>query len=581
MNRLRRLLAGRRVLLWAALLGVLLTAPSLFGGLQTEDYVFRAVATAKHFSLSHVNLWGPAHPPSPAQRLHDYYSERDLGMLPWLTDKNFGVSFWRPLGSLTHQLDFHVWPDSPVLMHAQSLLWYALLIAAVALLYRRFFDPLWIAGLSAVVFAADDAHGQAVGWIANRSALVAAVFAVLALYFQDRHRRDGYKPGALLAALSIGLGLLGSELALCGVGYLVAHALVVDRDRPMRRLRAAAPWMIVVGLWFAAYRWLGHGVRGSGLYLDPLRQPVAFFIAAPQRLLVLLLAQFAAPPSDVWNALPHGMLAWGAILAIVVVGAVILVLAPWLRRDRFARFWGLGVLLSLLPACGTFPEDRLLLLVGVGGSALIGRVVATLAGAPLEHHPRGTRVLGGAWIGLALVVSPLALPIRSLTMQRYQRRLERARESAFSLVHPPATQLVLLDAPDYYFSSMMLLTRMATPDPIPKHTLCLAGTLRRVHLRRVDPDSVEVRPERGFLSRPLDRLYRASAAPMHKGQSFFAGGAFITITDVDRRGEPTAARFHFNWRLDDPRLVWAVWKSGRYRRIRLPPVGRSIAIGVR
>lgn len=184
MNRLRRLLSSRRVLLWAALVGVLLAAPSLFGGLQTEDHVFRAVARAHPFSLSHVNLWGPALPPSPAARLHDYYSERDLGMLPWITNKDFEVSFWRPLGSLTHHLDFRLWPDSPALMHAQNLFWYALLIAAVALLYRRFCDPLWVAGLAAVVFAVDDAHGQAVGWIANRSAIIAALFAVLALYFR-------------------------------------------------------------------------------------------------------------------------------------------------------------------------------------------------------------------------------------------------------------------------------------------------------------------------------------------------------------------------------------------------------------
>jgi len=581
MSRLRRLLSSRRVLFWAALVGVLLAAPSLFGGLQTEDHVFRAVARAHAFSLSHVNLWGPALPPSPAVRLHDYYSERDLGMLPWITNKDFEVSFWRPLGSLTHHLDFQLWPDSPALMHAQNLFWYALLIAAVALLYRRFCDPLWIAGLAAIVFAVDDAHGQAVGWIANRSAIIAALFAMLALYFQDRYRRDGYRAGAVLAALSLGAGLSSSEIALCGVGYLVAHALVFDREAPLRRFWAALPWMTVVALWAVVYRALGHGVRGSGLYLDPLRQPVAFLREVPGRLLVLLLAEFGAPPSDVWNSLPHGIQPWGAVLAVGVLGVIVWFLGPWLRRDRTARFWAVGTLLSLLPVCGTFPEDRLLLLAGVGGSVLVARVVALLAGAALEPARRGTRFLAGAWAALSLVVAPLLLPFRSLTMQRYETRLQQARESAFSLVRPPATQLVLLDAPDYYFSSMMLLTRMATPDPIPKHTLCLAGTLYGAHVRRVDPNAVEVRPAGGFLSRPLDRLYRGPGAPMHEGEAFFAGGAHITITEVDGQGEPRAAVFRFRWPLDSPHLVFAAWKSGRYQRVRLPSAGRSMVLGVR
>lgn len=581
MNRIRRLLSSRRVLLWAALLGVLLAAPSLFGGLQTEDHVFRAVATAHPFSLSHVNLWGPTFPPSRAKQLYDYYSERDLGMLPWIADRSFRVSFWRPLGSLTHQLDFHLWPDSPFLMHAQNLLWYALLISALAMLYRRFFDPLWIAGLAAVVFAVDDAHGQAVGWIANRSALVAALFAVLAVYFQDRHRRDGWKPGALLAALSLGAGLLGSEVALCGVGYLVAYALLVDRAPRLERLRAALPWMIVVAGWAFVYRALGHGVRGSGLYIDPLGQPILFLAKAPERLLVLLLAELGAPPSDVWNSFPHGIPAWSAAVAIAVLGVIAWLLGPWLKRDRTAAFWALGMLLSLVPVSGTFPEDRLLLLAGVGGSALVARVVATLAGAPLEGVRRGTRVLAGAWAGLSLLVAPVLLPIRSLTMWRYEKRLERARNSAFSLVHPPGRRLVLLDAPDYYFSSMMLLTRMAGPGPIPEHTLCLAGTLHGVHVRRVDPNAIEVRPDGGFLSRPFDRLYRSPAEPMHKGQAFFAGGAYVTITDVDQHGVPLAAVFRFDWSLENPHLVWAAWKSGRYQRIHLPPVGRSLVLGAR
>lgn len=581
MNRLRRLLSSRRMLLWAALLGVVLTAPSLFSGLQTEDHVFRAVALAHPLSLSHLNLWGPALPPTPAARLHDYFSQRDLGMLPWITDKSFQVSFWRPLGSLTHQLDFHLWPDSPVLMHAQNLLWYALLVAAVALLFRRFASPSWVAGLAAVVFAVDDAHGQAVGWIANRSALVAALLAVLALYFQDRHRRDGYSPGAVLAALCLGAGLCASELALCGVGYLLAHALVVDRDKPLRRLRAALPWMIAVALWAILYRALGHGVQGSGLYVDPLGEPAAFLAAAPARLLVLLLAQFGAPPSDVWNSLPYGTPAWGVVPALLVLGLIAWLLGPWLRRDRTARFWALGLVFSLVPVCGTFPEDRLLLLGSVGGSALIARVVALLAGEPLEAARRGTRVLAGAWLALSLVVAPLLLPLRSLTMWRYQKRLETARESAFSLVRPPARQLVLLDAPDYYFSTMMLLTRMATPDPIPTHTLCLAGTLHGVHIRRVDPNALEVRPVGGFLSRPFDRLYRGRTAPMHKGQAFYAGGAFITITEVDEHGAPRAALFRFDWSVDNPHLVFAGWKSGRYVRVRLPRVGRSMVLGAR
>ena len=52
-------------------------------------------------------------------------------------------------------------------MHAQNLLWFAVTLGVVAAFYRRFIASDWIAGLALVLFALDDAHGPAVGWVAK------------------------------------------------------------------------------------------------------------------------------------------------------------------------------------------------------------------------------------------------------------------------------------------------------------------------------------------------------------------------------------------------------------------------------
>ncbi len=464
-------------------------------------------------------------------------------------------------------------------MHVQSVLWYALLIVAAGLVYRRLLDRAWTAGLATLLYAVDDAHGHAVGWISNRNALIGATLSLFALWLHDRWRRGGFRAGAFLAPLALALGLLGSELALGVVGYLVAHALVLDPAPRRRRLLVCLPWIAVVLLWALAYRALGHGVSGSGMYIDPVRAPTEFVSTGVARAFVLLASSFAGPPADLYNRLPS---LWPAALASVLVLVVIAgVLGAALRRDRVAGFWALGTALSVAPACAVFPEDRLLLLVGVGSMALVARFVRNVGESGAAWSPRvgrAARLAVGALIVIHLAVAPLLLPYRSLVMQRYEARVERARETAFALPRSIKQELVLLDAPDFYFAIMMLLTRISTGH-MPSPTLTVVGGLEPTTITRIDDETLDVRPEHGFLSRTFDRIYRDRSHPMRVGEIVHAPGATVRVLEVGPGGEPLAARFSFHWRLESARLVFAKWVDGRYVRVQMPAIGQSLVVG--
>ncbi|MCA1662772.1 MAG: hypothetical protein LC659_00595, partial [Myxococcales bacterium] len=97
-------------------------------------------------------------------RRADTFKQMDAGVLPWWTDPEVKLAFWRPLSALTHVVDWRVWPRSPAAMHVHSLLWFALALIAVAAFYRRFFAAFggggaWAAGLAILLYAVDDAHG--------------------------------------------------------------------------------------------------------------------------------------------------------------------------------------------------------------------------------------------------------------------------------------------------------------------------------------------------------------------------------------------------------------------------------------
>ena len=361
----RRLLESPRLPWLAALTAGLLCTPSLFAGLATEDYVFRAASRAP-LGWSTLNVFGG--PEAPGATVTD----RTQGILPWLAPDDFHIAFWRPLSSLTHQLDYRMLEGAPWLMHLESILLFIALVYVAARLYRRLFEAPQVAGLATLFFALDDAHGQAVGWLANRNAILAGLFGLVALFFHDRWRRDGWRPGAALAPLALALSLLSGELGLGALGYFVAHALFLDPGR--RRYWACLPAFAVTLAWALVYRALGYGARGSGLYLDPLRDPLTFLQALPDRFGTLCLGQLAFPPADVWSWLHDGPRTLLPIAGLALMACLVGLVRRASAATHFCLLGGAAALLPVLCRISQRP---------VAGPGRIGPVWR----GRFRHHP--------------------------------------------------------------------------------------------------------------------------------------------------------------------------------------------------
>lgn len=545
-ERWQKLLESPRLPWLAALLGGLLCTPSLFAGLATEDYVFRA-ATRVPLEWSTLNVFGGREAPAATAQ------DRSDGILPWLAPDDFHIAFWRPLSSLTHQLDYRIL-GAPWVMHLESILFFIALVYVAARLYRRLFEAPAVAGLATLFFALDDAHGQAVGWLANRNAILAGLFGLVALLCHDRWRRDGWRPGAVLAPLALALSLLSGELGLSALGYFVAHALYLDPGR--RRYWACLPAFAVTLTWAFGYRALGYGSRGSGLYLDPLRDPLTFLYALPDRLGTLCLGQLAFPPSDVWTLLHDGPRTLLPIAGLLLLGCL-----GWLVRRASAatRFCVVGGVAALIPVCATFPNDRLLVL---GGFGLLGAVASVCVHA--------ARSLRAPLLAVHLVLATLALPVRSLTMTLYHQRVSQLSRSAYANVRAPDETLVLLTAPNYFEASLIWLLHVYDAGGRPSPLLTLAGTRDPVELRRVDPNTLEVRAPQGFLSEPLDRIYRNRSRPLARGDRIRLPRVEVEVTEVAASGDPRAATFRFIWPLDSGKLRFLALEGDRYVLVEPP-----------
>jgi hypothetical protein len=559
-------LLGRRWLPAAAiLLALLLVSPALGVGPMGDDYMLRArVDPGLHvpgFAYAPFDLFTFVSG-DPSQRS----VLLEEGVFGWWMAPDFRMSFWRPLSSLTHLLDHWLWPHSSVLAHAHSLLWFGALLAVLAALYRRFHEP-WIAHLALLLYAVDDARGWVVGWTANRNALVAATLAFAALLVHDHARRDGWSPGRWLAPALFGAALLGGEAALGLTGYLFAHALFIDAGPLARRLARLWPYAVLSVAWLVAYKALGYGTSGGGMYLNPLDEPAPYLRALAERLPVLLAAQVGLSLSDVWLLLPPRAMLVAYTLALLALALFAALLAPLWRRLPACRFWALGAALSLPPVCATFPMDRLLVFAGVGAMAVIALVFAEwLEGGAFAVLPRPRRVLAStAVLLLALlhvVLAPLTLPLRVLLVDFLAGMGQTLEASIPADEDIQGKTLVILSSSAEMTTFPPWMQRQVSGVQRPRRMRVLATCFAALHVSRPDVTTLRVRPDKGFLDHEWLRIVRGLSRPFHPGDEVVLSDLRARVREVTGDGRPAEVDFTFPAPLEDPSLLWTRLRGG-------------------
>ena len=528
----------------------------------------------------------------------------DRGLMPWWTDAECRISFLRPLTAVTHMLDYRLWPNAPVLMHVQSLIWFALLVWAVAVLYRRLMGPTmpaWIAALAALLFVVEDAHAFSIAWLANRNVILAGLFGVLTLIAFDRWRRDGWRPGAWLAPLALLAGLLAKEAAMCTGAYLLGYALFLDRGRRVQRVVSLLPCLVVGVVWFALHRGLGFGTAATNLYADPRHDPMGFAHQVVQNAPILLLGQWGLSVSEMTGMLSPSawnVYWWGAVIFLALVGAL---LVPLVARNALARFWTLGMLLSVLPACIPFPMDRLLMFVGLGAMGLMAQLLGGLQEGG-SWLPRRVVWRGPAWglagllIAVHLVVAPLMLLVQINVFRNAVNRVSHRTQGFPSDPQLKNQTAIVVNAP-WCASRTELQERCWDGRTAPAHILDLAPSTALVKLSRRDRTTLAVRPLGGYLpprgwsprypppifstryrGQLLHRWGRHDDRPFQLGETIELTAATIEITDLTDDGRAAEATFRFLVPLEDPSLRWLKVTRQGYVEITPPKIGETLKV---
>lgn len=414
----------------------------------------------------------------------------------------------------------------------------------------------------------------------------------------------------MVVPLALLAGLLSKETAVCTGAYLLAYALFLDRGRPARRLASLLPCLVVGVVWYAFYRGFGFGISGGDVYADPAHDPIGFARQVIQHGPILLLGQWGLPASDVstlWSASALNVHWWWAVIFLTALGAL---LVPLIAQ-------GAGAVLG--PGDGPFPVARLHPFSD-GPAVDVRRAWRDgSAGATVGWFERGGLVvaarrrveMAGACVRLPLaavhlLVAPLLFLV-TMVVPKYigdytNRLLDTFPNYRDDRELEHRTAIVVNSV--WGTSRALIQTRHYDGQPFHDRVLDLNSACSPASLRRIDPTTLAVRPQGGYLvprgwspplsqatgDRPppvvsvvylvqlLDRLFRNRDNPLELHESVDLTAVWIEITALTDDGRPAEATFHFRDPLDHKSLEWFELTEKGYVGFTPPEIGKTLDV---
>jgi len=417
---------------------------------------------------------------------------------------------------------------------------------------------------------------------------MATFFGVMALIVLDRKIKEGWKAGTVIGPICLLLALLSAEYGIVAAAYVLAYLVFLDQRNLKRRVFEIMPYLTVLAIWMTVYKISGFGSYGSGLYTDPFREPLLFLSSVVERLPILFAGQ--------WTTLPGGVLfvvSQSAIDTIWTVSVLILVIVaftlfPLIRKDKIARFWGMGFVLALIPMCASIPDDRLLIFVGLGGFGLLAQFLnavhaeADQARALVDWLPTrsvwkaSANLLYVLFILIHGVISPLTMPFTPLRMAQFSERLlgrpavDLPADSNFA-----KQTVVLVNPPNGLMASYIRWRRLAEGLPLAARTWILSSASSETGVHRLDDRTLEIELTNGFIGAKLDEIYRSSSFPMKVGQQVELSGMTVAVLSLTEDGRPKKASFRFSVPLENPSLNILQWRFDEYIPFTPPEIGST------
>lgn len=581
-ERIKSCLANPWMPFISAILAILLMLPTLGSDRQWDDYPqtlglkgdnFLSGPTGslwRFFTFSHGEIERNA-------------ELRDLGMYPWWMQNDWKLSFLRPVAVMTHWVDEALWPETVWMMHLHSVLWYGAAIFFQAMVFRKIIGPGWAAGLAALLVGLNDCPAWAVCWIANRNSMICMVFACLAILSHLNWRETGKIKYVVFAVLCLVAGLMSKESAAVVGTFLLSYEIFLGKGELKNRLLSLLPYIIVGVIWWPIFRSSGYGMNGSQLYVDPSNFADFFpTVAARAPLYIQSATGFFVLDTFLMAsaAVQNGFIAYCAIMTLIIG----LMLIQFVRRDAQFRFWTLGMMFAILPACSAFPSDRVAQFACLGAIGLMSRVIYLVwtnkeewivNSSPIWKKVMGVIIAG--WLFSGFIASPVLCYIHVNCFTSYTDSLKED-VVALDMEDTEDKSLIFINAPGTLEIWHFWTIRRLENRPLPKSTRMMMTGYHDLEIKRLDEKTLLVSSSEGLMKNPSAVLFRDADHALTKGEKVSLDNCNIEIVDPGDSLSVKSMKFEFESELESSSLRWLVWQPGGYQDFKLPEIGKTTTI---
>lgn len=536
---------------------ILLTLPSVWVGLQLDDYFHWALVTHNELVSAGKDLGGLfglfTFLDGDVKRTQFLM---DQGMVPWWTLPDIKYAFWRPVSELTHAIDYSLWPKRPVLMHLHSLFYFGLVLFVAHRLFKLLIVDSSTVVLATWLFALSYTHGLPAGWLANRNALLATLFVILTLYCHHRWRDQAQSKWLVGGLIAFALGLLSGELAVSAGLILFSYALFLENKPGITRLLTIAPYAALGLVWIILRAMMGYGAKGSGHYIDPTDFGSAISTVLG-RAVELLFGQFFSAPPEIMTLFPGRLPVEIILLALLVVALV-----PFILHNKTARFWAFAALICVLPVCATIPHSRLLFCVSLAAAPLVALFVTQRKS--LTAYQSGLRFLATPVSAVLLlagfVLSPLLLPFESVSIRLAMDSSVNKGALNLPVENAGVDRVFLINPPMSSIAGYMNGIRSYHGLPVAEAVVPLVSGLQTLQVERVSETAIEVSAPKGAYNEVQEGLLRAPSNRFVENDQVSFSGIQATVKAVNELGVPSVVLFDFGVTLDSVKLLH--WNKG-------------------
>jgi hypothetical protein len=587
---------------------ILVMLPALKTGLMADDLVQRAVELRPDQLPARLRDTGmPPDSGNLGTVLRDLFPglggdprsialAKNYGLLPWWTPDDMKLGLWRPLTAFTHWLDYRLFPDSPALMHAHNIAWFAAIVFLVTVMYRKLMGLGWAAGLAAFLFLLDGYTYVPVMFVANRGFVLSLFFGLLCFYEHYQWRSAKSRSALVLSALFLALSLFANEGGASTFAFILAYALMLEPGSFLRRALTVLPSVLIIVLWRTIYKLGGFGLSHVGLYIDPGTEPLAFAQVAIPRAMALLGGQITGVAPDLLFAIKPSLHPLVIALYSASVLAALVVFLPWVRRDKTAAFWLAVALLAAIPAATVAPLSKNLGFVAVGVYGLMASFIAALVTRPSRLPERLTYRMP-AWIACGLLLMmhiPVAIAGRVLTAEAIASG-SRDMRSFINLDKSPDVEnknVIVVNAPCAITLAYMPFYKAYYHQPLPRTLRTLVPGCTSFDVQRTDEQTLVIR------SRASDIFTCDDVGPAHiayifsacnvavgvpkskKGDRHDFDGLTVEVLEANAADVATRVAFRFDTSLDSPDFHWLRfdWRMFSYRPFKIPAIGQSVTL---